>query len=79
MCSGDAQRSSIGVKKDEIAAVPHLRLQSLHGDEMLAFNVSYTRSRSCDPTGVHPGMSFTPVSRQKDGRGIISYIRLVSS
>lgn len=79
MCSGDAQRSSVGVKKAEIAAIPHLRLQSLHGDEMLTFSVSYTRSSSRNPTGVHSGMSFTPVSRKKDGRGIIPYIRLVFS
>ena len=79
MCSGDAHRSSVGVKKAEIAAIRHLRLVSLHGDEMLTFNVPYTRSSSCDPTGVHPGVSFTPVSRKKDGRGIIPYIRLVFS
>ena len=77
MCSGDAHRSSVGVKKAEMAAIPHLRLQSLHGDEMLTFNVCYTGSGSCDPTGVHPGMSFTPVSRKKDGRDIISYVRPV--
>jgi hypothetical protein len=79
MCSGDAHRSSVGVKRAEIAAIPHLGLRSLHGDEMLTVNVFYTRSGSCDPTGVHPGMSFTPVSRKKDGRGIIPYIRLVFS
>jgi hypothetical protein len=79
MCSGDAHRSSVGVKKAEIAAIPHLRLQSLHGDEILTFNVSYTRSSSCDPTGVHPCISFTPVSRKKDDRGIIPYIRFVFS
>ena len=79
MCSGDAHRSSVGVKKAETAAIPHLRLQSAHGDEMLTFNVSYTRCSSCDPTGVHPGMSFVPVSRKKDGGGIIPYIRPVIS
>jgi hypothetical protein len=79
MCSGDAHRSSVGVKKTEIAAIPHLRLQPHHGDEMLTFNVSCTRSSSRNPTGVHPGMSFTPFSRKKDGRGIIPYIRLVFS
>jgi hypothetical protein len=79
MCSGDAHRSSVGVKKAEMATIPHLRLQSLHGDEMLTFNVSYTRPSSCDPTGVHPGMPFTPVSRKKDGGDIIPYIRLVFS
>ena len=79
MCSGDAHRSSVGVKKAEIAAIPHLRLPSLHGDEMLTFNVSFTRSSSCEPTGVHPGVSFTPVSRKKDGRGIVPYIGFVFS
>ena len=79
MCSGDAHRSSVGVKKAEIAVIPHLRLQSLHGDGILTFNVSYTRSSSCDPTGVHPCTSFTPLSRKNDGRGIIPYIRVVFS
>jgi hypothetical protein len=79
MCSGDAHRSSVGVKMAEIAANSNLVSPSLYGGEMLTFNVSYTRSSSCDPTGVHPSMTFTPVSGKEDGRGIIPYIRLVFS